>query len=73
MTLSGKIADPVMVNGTLHFKRDGIHILSPEWALADYEDGHYVGKALFKYVRYSNGRISWKLIEASPDFSKSNR
>ncbi len=73
MTLFGKLADPVMRNGALHFKRNGIHILSPEGALADYEDGHYVGKALFKYVRYSNGRTSWKLIEASPNFSKDNK
>lgn len=40
-----------------------IHVLTPRWVLAYFEDGHVAGEAFLEY-RIENGRITWKLLDA---------
>jgi hypothetical protein len=41
---------------------DGIHFLSNEWAVADFDDGHVAGRMLLRFSVEDSGEISWKVL-----------
>lgn len=54
-----------VLGGTMGFGgTDFIRILSGHWALADFDDGHILGKALLKYSVSRKGKIKWKVVDS---------
>lgn len=54
-----------VLGGTMGFySPDNIHILSPQWVFAYFEDGHIRGEMLLEYSIERDGTISWKVIES---------
>ena len=49
-----------VLGGKMHFLN--VQILGREWIIADYEDGHVLGKAIFKYKVGKDGKVSFELI-----------
>lgn len=49
-----------VLGGKMHFLN--VQILGREWIIADYEDGHVLGKAIFKYKAGKDGKVSFELI-----------
>ncbi len=57
-----------VLGGTMGFySPDNIHILSPQWVFAYFEDGHIRGEMLLEYSVGRDGSISWKVIESYLD------
>lgn len=50
-----------VLGGKMHFLN--VQILGREWIIADYEDGHVLGKALFQYKVNKDGKVDFKLIQ----------
>ncbi len=42
-------------------------VVSPEWVVAYFEDGHVAGRGLFEYRVLPGGRIVWKRLTAKRD------
>lgn len=55
-----------VLGGTMGFyDSDGIRVLGRKWVVADFEDGHKMGKALLTYEVEEKGKIwgsLWALI-----------
>lgn len=51
-----------ILGGTMHFEK--IDLLSSEWVIAEYNDGHTMGKAIYKYKINGDGSISFKIIKS---------
>lgn len=49
-----------VLGGKMHFLN--VQILGREWIIADYEDGHVLGKAIFKYRVGKDGNVTYELI-----------
>lgn len=49
-----------VLGGKMHFLN--VQILGREWIIADYEDGHVLGKAIFKYKVGKDGKVDFELI-----------
>ncbi len=49
-----------VLGGTMHFLN--VQILGRDWIIADYEDGHVMGKAIFKYKVSKDGKVDFELI-----------
>lgn len=49
-----------VLGGTMHFLN--VQILGREWIIADYEDGHVLGKAIFKYKVGKDGKVDFELL-----------
>ena len=49
-----------VLGGKMHFLN--VQILGREWIIADYEDGHVLGKAIFKYKVSKDGKVDFELI-----------
>lgn len=49
-----------VLGGKMHFLN--VQVLGREWIIADYEDGHVLGKAIFKYKVGKDGKVSFELI-----------
>ncbi len=59
-----------ILGGTMGFYDERcIHILTPKWVLACFDDGHMVGHMLLEYRVSDNGRIFWKVIDSYLDHS----
>jgi hypothetical protein len=57
-----------VMGGTMGFySPKDIHILSPRWVLAAFEDGHIGGKMLLEYSVSPGGKVYWKVISAYLD------
>lgn len=41
-----------------------IHVLTPKWVFAFFEDGHNCGDMLLEYQVSPGGRISWRVIDS---------
>ena len=53
-----------IVGGKMGFYDESkIHVLTDQWVLAEFNDGHIGGYMLLKY-EYSNNKILWKVIES---------
>ncbi len=50
-----------VLGGKMHFLN--VQILGREWIIADYEDGHVMGKSIFQYKVNKDGKVDFKLIE----------
>ena len=56
--------DPVL-GGTMEFRQ--IQVLSEDWVLAIYDDGHVQGKSIFSYELTPDGQLTFQhLLSASP-------
>jgi len=56
------------LGGTMKFfHENNIHILSPNWVLAYFEDGHNFGEMLLEYQVLKDGAISWRVIDSYLD------
>jgi hypothetical protein len=51
-----------VMGGTMDFYE--IHVLTPRWVLAYFEDGHVGGYMLLEYDVSEDGKVSWELIRA---------
>ena len=56
-----------VLGGTMGFTDDSIALLSTQWVLAQFEDGHIGGRCLLSYDVGPGGRVSWKVIAATLD------
>lgn len=57
-----------VLGGTMAFYApENIHILSPNWVFAYFEDGHVRGEILLEYTVDDNGNISWNVIKSHLD------
>ena len=57
-----------VLGGTMGFRfPDQIHVLSSQWVLAHFEDGHIGGQALLKFAVTDKGLISWKTVDSFLD------
>lgn len=63
-----KKTELIPIEGVLGGQMKFMHIqlLSKEWLIAYYEDGHTGGRALYNY-KLNNGKLDFKLIESSRD------
>ncbi len=51
--------------GEMRFLSDqNIHVLTPRWVLAEFEDGHMAGRILLEYHVADNAGIAWKVIDS---------
>jgi hypothetical protein len=46
---------------------EGIHFLSTEWAMADFDDGHVAGRMLLRFWVDDSGEITWKVLSWTMD------
>lgn len=51
-----------VLGGTMRFGK--IQVLSNEWLIADYNDGHIQGKAIFSFKLSNKGELEFKLIKS---------
>ncbi|WP_194850967.1 hypothetical protein [Nonlabens antarcticus] len=51
-----------VLGGKMHFVR--VQLLGAEWLIADYEDGHILGRSLYKYQLSDSGELEFELIES---------
>lgn len=49
-----------VLGGTMHF--NNIQLLGSNWLIADFEDGHVYGKALFEYAVREKNEINFKIV-----------
>lgn len=49
-----------VLGGTMRFVK--IQILSSEWLIASFEDGHIQGRALYKYKLNKEGKLEFELL-----------
>lgn len=45
------------------FSEDHVRILNPQWAYAEFEDGHFMQAGLFRYERTAAGVFRWTLVQ----------
>lgn len=51
-----------VLGGTMHF--GNIQILSKEWLIADFDDGHVQGRAIYKYKLNEKGQLEFELLNS---------
>ena len=51
-----------VLGGTMHF--GSIQILGSEWLIADFDDGHIQGKAIYKYKLNNKGDLEFELLNS---------
>ncbi|GEM_PF-1242023 len=57
-----------VLGGTMSFYApQNIHILSPQWVFAYFEDGHIRGEMLLKFTIDNDGNINWSVIDSYLD------
>lgn len=49
-----------VLGGTMHY--NNIQLLGNNWLIADFEDGHVYGKALFEYAIREENKLHFKII-----------
>ena len=54
-----------ILGGTMNFGK--IQVLSNEWIIAEFDDGHIMGRAIYEYRIENNGTINFKLIKSIQD------
>lgn len=52
---------PGVLGGKMHFGK--ISLLGNRWAVADFDDGHIIGRMLLKYTIQKDSTIRWKVID----------
>lgn len=57
-----------VLGGTMGFwSGKDIHILTPKWVFASFDDGHIGGYMLLEYKVSNEGKISWKVVASYLD------
>lgn len=56
------IPSDAVLGGSMRFVK--IDVLSDKWVIAQYEDGHVMGKALFSYEILNDGSVRFKLMDS---------
>lgn len=51
-----------VLGGTMRF--GNIQLLSSKWIIANYDDGHIQGKAIFKYSLNNKGQLEFELLSS---------
>ena len=52
-----------VLGGTMGFRSESdIHVLTPKWVLASFDDGHILGHMLLEYKVSNDGKIFWKVV-----------
>lgn len=54
--------DPVL-GGTMHFVK--VQVLGRQWVIAQYEDGHIAGRAIYRYTLTPEGGLEFELLDSS--------
>ena len=52
-----------VLGGTMHF--NNVQLLGDKWIIADFEDGHVYGKAIFEYTIIERHNLNFKIIALS--------
>lgn len=52
-----------VLGGRMHFGR--IQVLGSEWLIAEFEDGHIHGKAIYKFNLNNNGEMEFELLASA--------
>ncbi|MCG2430400.1 hypothetical protein [Aequorivita xiaoshiensis] len=52
-----------VLGGTMHY--NNIQLLGDKWIIADFEDGHVYGKAIFEYTLLEDDKLNFKIIALS--------
>jgi len=52
-----------VLGGTMHFTN--MQLLSREWIIADYEDGHIQGRAIYKFELNNKGELEFELLNST--------
>lgn len=56
------IPTKAVMGGTMRF--GNIQLLSREWLIADFNDGHIEGRAIYSYKLNKNGQLEFELLNA---------
>lgn len=51
-----------VLGGTMHFRN--IQLLSSEWLIAAFDDGHIQGRGIYKYKLNNNGELEFELLNS---------
>ena len=51
-----------VLGGTMQFRN--IQLLSSEWLIANFDDGHVQGRAIYKYKLNENGQLEFELLDS---------
>ncbi len=51
-----------VLGGTMQFR--SIQLLSSEWLIANFDDGHVQGRAIYKYKLNENGQLEFELLDS---------
>lgn len=51
-----------VLGGSMQFRN--IQLLSSEWLIADFEDGHVQGRAIYKYKLINNDQLEFELLDS---------
>lgn len=56
------IPSKAVLGGTMHF--GNIQLLSREWLIADFNDGHVQGRAIYRYKLNEKGQLKFEILNA---------
>ncbi|WP_442413905.1 hypothetical protein [Mesonia sp.] len=51
-----------VLGGSMRFGK--IQLLGSTWLIAEYDDGHVLGKAIYSYKLHKNGELEFELLDA---------
>jgi len=51
-----------VLGGKMHF--GNIQVLSSEWLIAEFDDGHVQGRGIYEYTMNNNGELEFKLLNS---------
>lgn len=52
------------VGGTMDFRE--VSVISEDWVLATYDDGHVQGRSIYQYSLQPDGKIAFELVASRP-------
>jgi hypothetical protein len=51
-----------ILGGVMHFSK--MLVISKNWIIAEYDDGHIVGKSIFKFELKDNNKLEFKILDS---------
>ena len=51
-----------VLGGTMHFGK--IQLLGKNWIIAEYDDGHILGRSIYKFELKSNNELEFKVLDS---------
>ena len=52
-----------VLGGTMHFGK--IQLLGKNWIIAEYDDGHVLGRSIYKFELKSNNELEFKVLDST--------